>query len=44
MWQTLGHLVNFEIKTKKVPQSIVSGQGDELYDAQILQMNLIIIL
>ena len=31
MWQTLIHLVNFKSKTNKVPQSIVNGQGDDLY-------------
>ena len=32
LWQTLEHLVNFKSKTNKVPQSIVSDQGDDLYD------------
>ena len=32
MWQTLGHLANFKSKTNKVPQSISSGQGKDLYD------------
>ena len=26
-------MVNFKSKTNKLPQSIVSGQGDDLYDA-----------
>ena len=31
LWQSLGHLINFKSKTNKVPQSVVSGQGDDLY-------------
>ena len=32
LWQSLGQLVNFKSKTNKDPQSVVSGQGDDLYD------------
>ena len=32
LWQSLGHLINFKSKTNKVPQSVVSCQGEDLYD------------
>jgi len=41
---SLGHLVNFKSKTNKVPQSIVSGQGDDLYDPLNIANELTIIL
>ena len=31
LWQSLGHLIKFKSKTNKVPQSVVSGQGDDVY-------------
>ena len=44
MADSLGHLVNFKSKTNKVPQSIVSGQGNDLYDPLNIANELTIIL
>ena len=44
MADSLGHLVNFKSKTNKVPQSIASGQGDDLYDPLNIANELTIIL